>query len=316
MKSMLLNLYQKISKNLKSFMTVRRVAVLFLLAAILLVILGYLNRKGQIIGFVPDWFISDFYANISTDLLSIAITVLIIDVLNQQRLEEQEKSSILLQLGSRNNSTALDALQIIRTRGWHADGSMKGINLYRANLEKAFLNNTNLAGANFEQANLKQAYLSYLDLTGAKNLERAQLAQARYLIKTKLPDGRLHDGRYNLFNQDLKWAVTGEHIDITDLNQLADFYGVTIEEYLRGQAWAKENHEKILDEITRLEEWQAKIFPIAYGFNTSIAGNTTNEQSKSSASPLYSIIISALLGVALGIGGMYVCKYRRNRRRR
>lgn len=316
MKSKTPTLLQIFSSKSRSILTVRRVAVLFLFLASILVLLGYLNRQGLVISFIPNWFISDFYANISTDLLSIAITVLIIDGLNQQRLDEKEKSSILLELGSRNNSTALDALQIVRTRGWHSDGSMKGINLYRANLEKGFLNNAILSNVNFDQANLKDAYLSYVDLTDAKNLENAQLAQAKYLIRTKLQDGRLHDGRFNIFNQDLVWAANSEHIDITDLNQLADFYGVTVEEYLQGQKWAKENYKKLYDEVTFLEKKQSEIFPISYGIKNPMVSNSTKNNLKESPSSLAPMMISAFLGIALGIGGMYVFKHRRNGRRR
>jgi len=87
------------------------------------------------------------------------------------------------------------------------------------------------------------AYLQEANLTGAIELEDWQLATVKYLRKAILPNGKLYDGRFNL-RGDLSWAYDKLKINKDDDNYnqgMADFYGVSIDEYLQGQAWAKEN---------------------------------------------------------------------------
>lgn len=78
------------------------VAVALLIVAIVGAALGYLNQHSSL--FEPDNVITDFYANISTELASIAITVLVINTLNERRARQQEKENLVLQIGSPVNT--------------------------------------------------------------------------------------------------------------------------------------------------------------------------------------------------------------------
>lgn len=71
----------RILKKLKTRPTLF-IGILFVLIAIIIAFLGQFSRYEQ-----PSakTFFNDFYTNITTDLIAIAVTVLIIDTLNQRR---------------------------------------------------------------------------------------------------------------------------------------------------------------------------------------------------------------------------------------
>ena len=71
---------------------VRRFGLIILLIALLISVIGYLDYLNVIsFGENLNWVFSNFYANLATELLSIALTILIIDKLNNNRAEEQTK---------------------------------------------------------------------------------------------------------------------------------------------------------------------------------------------------------------------------------
>lgn len=122
-------------------------------------------------------FTNDFYANASSELISIAITVLIIDRLNQIRATDQEKKELILQMGSPINAVAIEAVRKLKVMGWVKDGSLKGANLKGADLSDADLSDadlrdSDLTGAklvktNFTNANLQGSTLENSDLTSS-----------------------------------------------------------------------------------------------------------------------------------------------------
>lgn len=57
-----------------------------------------------------------------------------------------------------------------------------------------------------------------------------------------MPDGTRYDGRYRLAG-DLEVAKVDKH-DIDDPAAMAQFYKVSLEDYLQGQKWAEENLPK------------------------------------------------------------------------
>ena len=144
-------------------------------------------------------FVQDLYANGGAELWSIAITVFVIEFLNdrrsrlerlereeQARLEEiereqqikseaeaQEKADLVLQMGSPNNAFAREAVRKLRARGWLQDGTVCGADLSGANLQNANLNGANLRGARLEKTNLRGAVLTEV------NLEAAWLTECR-----------------------------------------------------------------------------------------------------------------------------------------
>ena len=170
--------------------TVRLVAALALLIAMLIGVSGYINQHSD--RYKPDPFVADFYANISSELAGIAITVLIIDALNKRRETQQLKEQLIREMGSPDNGIALRAVNELRSYGWHNDGSLRGANLSKANLRGADLSRSDLKGAYLVKANLKEAYLIEIDL------------QEAFLNEAKLKNAYLNDA--NLFRADLYGA--------------------------------------------------------------------------------------------------------------
>jgi hypothetical protein len=133
--------------------------------------------------------VTDFYANISTELASIVITVVVIDGLNRRRATEREKATLILQLGSPNHGFAVEAARMLRVRGWLSDGALRKVNLFGTDLQGAILGDADLRTAFLVQANLQAVDLREADLAGAylgeANLREANLQNAN-LQETKL----------------------------------------------------------------------------------------------------------------------------------
>lgn len=170
---------------------------------------------------------------------------------------------LINKLRNPENRRALQAVEELRVRGWLGDGSLRGIALCQAQLQGADLMKANLSSVDFHQAHLEYSDLSMADLRGtkltranlhganfsqadltradlykanlrdARNLANSQLVKVTRLWGATLPDGEPYDGRFNLPG-DLelaRWA----RIDIDDPRAMAEFFGVTLESYLRGQ---------------------------------------------------------------------------------
>lgn len=219
------------------WLTVNRVGLLLLTLAILSGVGGYLQQYPT--GFDVGAFVADFYANVSTELTSIAITILIIDALNRRRDRQQQerddRAQLQRELGSSVNEVAKHAAEELRARGWLTDGSLQeadlrvanlegaklwkadlqGVNLQWAKLKYANLNGAVLVGANLTQANLQAAKLGGADLRGA-NLFEAKLYRVNfggaYLRDADLTGARLEGAR--LEGADLRGAaLAGAHCD-------------------------------------------------------------------------------------------------------
>lgn len=188
--------------RLKRLEPVQRMGLFLLVLAGLVTAIGALDLHPglSLSNFIHQVF-NEFYANLGTELASIAITVLIIDRLHQQRAEEREKERLILQMGSPDNSFAIEAMRIMGARGWLSNGDLKGVHLSRANLEGANLQGVNLEAARLGLANLRKVKLAGARLTCAflqgANLEGANLCGADLsgvnlndanLIKVKLDD--------------------------------------------------------------------------------------------------------------------------------
>jgi len=115
--------------HFRSDATIEKVGLLLLATAVLVALVGYLNQRGSLCLYIGEWvggFLQDYYANISTELASIAITVLIVDVLYQQRDVEREKRDLILQMGSPDNTFAVEAVRRLRAQGWLKYGALRG----------------------------------------------------------------------------------------------------------------------------------------------------------------------------------------------
>ena len=181
----------------------------------LTVVAFLLLAAGGIISLVGHWqnyktvklseLINDYYANLGTEFISIAITVLVIDRLAIQRQEKRDelrlKAELIARSGSIIRETAVAAISELAQRGWLFDGTLTEANLKGANLKGTILHSTVQGGANLKNAYLQNANLSDMRLYEV-NLELAELGRAKLL-------------RSQLVNANLK----GANLDFTDLEE-------------------------------------------------------------------------------------------------
>lgn len=104
--------FKVVGEFISRLFTIQRVALLFALAG--LVIMYYTKVK-----------LEDLWPNIVTELLSIAITVFIINALYKRHSDDETKRVLIQQLGSKNNAVTTQALTELEARGWLADGTLQ-----------------------------------------------------------------------------------------------------------------------------------------------------------------------------------------------
>jgi len=207
--------------------------VLLILAAFVTVFGSLGQHSGlDVFQFLQQVF-NDFYANMGTELASIAITILIIDRLNARRADEHRREELILQMGSPDNGFAIEAVRMLTARGW-LDGNtlrqahlshanLEGANLQKVNLEDSHLplanlrkvkfNNTNLSCAYMQGANLEHANLCAANLKGA-NLNDANLLGARIDHHTQFDEATiLPDCTYWTSGADISRFTDPQHRD-------------------------------------------------------------------------------------------------------
>jgi uncharacterized protein YjbI with pentapeptide repeats len=216
----------------------------------LLVVLGLLIFAADKMG---------YSTNVYTELIGVSLTILVLDRRAKQRSIAERKETLIFQMGSPIRDTAVDAVRVLRRKGWLEDGSLKGTILWHTNLQEADLRDANLQkgnlflanleGANLGRANLQRAYLGVADLQRAKltyaNLEEATLFKANlqgaYLNYANLEGSNWHPT--NLQEANLKYANL----------QGAKFNTDTI--LPDGSNW-KEGRD--MRQFTHPDEWQAE----------------------------------------------------------
>jgi hypothetical protein len=178
--------------RLKQTDPVQRLGMGMLILSGAIALVGTVNQYGRLdpIRAVEGIF-RDFYSNVSTELGSIAITILIIDAMYRRRERETttrtEKKRLIRQIGNRDPELTLRAVEELRLNGWLEDGSLEQVSIAWANLAGAHLQKADLSGAHLWLTNLKGARLYQADLKGAfmqavnlqdANLDGATLAGA------------------------------------------------------------------------------------------------------------------------------------------
>ena len=164
-----------------------------------------------------DNFLRDFYANLSTDFLFTAITILIIDSIYSWRDTEREKEKLIFDMGSADNSLAKKAVRGLRThkkwlakKSWLEDGTLRGADFQDADLSNCDLHKADLRDAVLARAELEEANLCDADLRGADfsvanlkgaDLRRANLIGADFteaeLEKADLSGAQVDDGQFD-----------------------------------------------------------------------------------------------------------------------
>lgn len=216
--------------------SIRKVGSIMLAVAVFSGVLGYLNQhSGLYLGELFGQIIADFYANFSTELASIAITVLIIDSLYHRQETKLEKARLIREMASSDHGIALNAVSELDAHGWLRDGSLRGEHLMGANLEGVDLSNADLEGIMLTSANLKGADLSFTNLRHASlssaNLKGANLSFTN-LRHANLSSAKLQEvslGNADLQNASLRNAtLTYASLDYANLEG-ASLFGANLE---------------------------------------------------------------------------------------
>jgi len=158
-----------------------------------------------------------YWANLFTEVISVAVTVGLFGIITEHRHTQQWKARLRHEAGSQSNERAKSAVEDLRWKGWLTveDKSplLKGEDLVLANLQGANLWKANLQGAVLGGANLQGALLSYTNLQGA-DLLSAKL-QGADLGKANLQGAKLE--RANLQDAQL-WLTNLQGADLPEAN--------------------------------------------------------------------------------------------------
>lgn len=100
------------------------------------------------------------YTNIGTELIFAAFTLLIIQELLQEDQLQERKKILLEKLASNENQIANGALLELRGLGHHLNGTLSGISINGANLQRANFKDARMEGTVFIHCNLRSADFS------------------------------------------------------------------------------------------------------------------------------------------------------------
>jgi uncharacterized protein YjbI with pentapeptide repeats len=133
------------------------------------------------------------------------------------------------------NSAILDGVELVQGES----GSLEGAHLHRASLVEAHIGSEKPDYLIFKNAHFFETDLSGANFLGIFNGIMTESfhshLQAAYSLRGSImPDGKRYAGRYNLPG-DL--VVASNSRDTNDPQAMAEFYGVTLEEYQQGQTW-------------------------------------------------------------------------------
>jgi uncharacterized protein YjbI with pentapeptide repeats len=168
---------------------------------------GYTHSGDNLFNF--HQLVSDLYANAGMELLSIAITVLIIDRLNHHHNFEERKYSLFRRMRSSSRDVAIAALEEIQHQGFWEEALkhhyeihtsriyFSGIQWSDANLNNVDINRAWLDGANLQNARLGDSNLQDVVARGA-TMQGASLSNAN--IQNAVLEGT------NLQSASLDWA--------------------------------------------------------------------------------------------------------------
>jgi hypothetical protein len=182
--------------------------------------------------------LNTFLEDLVPEFFGLAFTVLIIDSLDRHREDRLIKEQLLRQLHSYYNSFALQAIEELRVLGYLSDGSCHRLDLRGSDWRGGNLYQADLTGSDLINAKLHEADFVGANLTDVKVTDE-QLVTALALWKCVMPDGKLYNGRFNLAHDFTVARRKGYNPNSPE--SMAAYYGVTLEDYLEGQAWAREH---------------------------------------------------------------------------
>jgi len=204
--------------------------------------------------------VPDFYANVSTTLIGIALTVFIIDALNRRRDDRLEKIRLIRDIGCGDHGIALRAIVEITDKNLHWKGFLRnrhfiyarlagaqlmsadlsyssfhfadftGAVLFGAILRRTCFWHADMRGVDFRDADLTETDFIFADLTDAI-VTKEQIQLADRLLGARLPNGEIYDGRFNRPG-DIRDAKIFR-VDVNDPVALAKWYAMSYNEFMR-----------------------------------------------------------------------------------
>lgn len=184
--------------------------------------------------------IESFLSDLVPEFFGLAFTVLIIDSLDRNRENRLVRDQLLRQLHSYYNSFALQAIEELRVLGYLSDGSCHSQDLRGSDWREGNLYEADLTGSDLTNAKLHRADFVLANLTNVKVTDE-QLVTTLALWKAIMPDGTRYNGRFNLPHD---FAVARRKgFNPNDAESMAKYYEVSLESFLEGQRWARENLE-------------------------------------------------------------------------
>jgi|GEM_PF-4451060 len=117
--------------------------------------------------------------NIFSDMLTMIVTIAALNWLSERRMTKHLRLHLQAQVQSKNNLTALDAINQMQLRDWlnRTDSPLNNIEAHNANWSGATLWNANLRNAQIQDADLQNVTFHESDLQWAK-LDKSNLASA------------------------------------------------------------------------------------------------------------------------------------------
>lgn len=145
-----------------------------LMGAVIVLALG-IYIGSQWFGGDPD---ADGYTvNLFTELISIGMTVLVLNWFAERRGRNERKQALMRQLGSQSNEFALEAKRLLEMEEGWLEEALAQKQFERANWQGMVLPEADLSGADLQHANLSEARLEYANLNNAR-LYNTQLINA------------------------------------------------------------------------------------------------------------------------------------------
>lgn len=169
-----------------------------------------------------------YITNAFTELLSIGLTILVLDERARQRearrQHDEDLRRILREMRSPSAEEGARAVDEARERGFLLDGTLTAADLWSAHLAQTDLESAHLAGALLARANLSGALMRYINLQEA-NIISANLAGAN-LEGANLSDADLQGS--NLADANLRGAnLSGADLENVNLAN-ADLSGTDV----------------------------------------------------------------------------------------
>jgi hypothetical protein len=185
--------------------------------------------------------IDNFLNNLVPEAFGMVFTILILNRMADARQAQSIRQQLIRRCHSRHNFTALAAVEELRIMGDLENGILAGLSLRGSNWQDCNLYRADLRGCDLTNVNFFRADLVLARLEGAK-ISDEQLASADIMHGAILPNGSRYDGRYNLTG-DAAYA-TRSQVDPESPEEMAEWYGISLEQYLEGQSWAMEHLPK------------------------------------------------------------------------